>query len=93
MSRLGTLRFARLHGVAAQQPRRVLVLAELGDIERRLALVVLGVREEKRAGEVLFVSSWTAAYLLPSVVIVAQSVQTSEFICPRAAGERGQARA
>ena len=50
-------------------------------------------REEKRAGEVLFVSSWTAAYLLPLVVIVAQSVQTSEFICPRAAGERGQARA
>ena len=34
------VRFARLHGVAAQQPRRVLVLAELGEPERRLAVVV-----------------------------------------------------
>ena len=29
------VRFARLHGVAAQQPRRVLVLAGLGELERR----------------------------------------------------------
>ena len=49
--KLGSVRTVLLHGVAAQQPRRVLVLAELGDLERRPAVVVLGVHLRPRRQE------------------------------------------